>query len=105
MALGLLTGCLPVDVPVHVHNEMASAVKVRIAGGNPPWATIAPSEAVGVGAFQYTGWGNVPDRWVPDDFTGLEVLLSTEARADVDADAFLGAATYDRGWTYRLTAD
>ena len=98
-----LACCQPVPVPLYVENPTTETIEVRVAGSQGPWAAIDPGATGSVGSFNYDGWCNVPDRWVPEHFTGLEIRLRHGGRRDVTTEQFVAKARYDRGWTYRYT--
>lgn len=103
-ALGVAS-CLPVPVPLYVENTTTEPIEVRIAGTQGGWASIAAGATEPVGGFNYDGWCDVPDRWVPEHFEGIEVRLADGARQDVEATQFVEEGRYDRGWTFRLSSD
>jgi len=101
-ALLTLVCCERVPVPLYVDNHTGETLEVRIAGSRGGWASIEPGATGSIGAFQYGGWCNVPERWVPDDFAGLEVRSQSGHRRDVTAERFVKDARFGRGWTLRL---
>lgn len=99
--VGLLGAWEPVPISLHVINASWNDVKVRISG-TEQWIEVKAGAEVSVGGFNYAGLCNPPDRWLPEDFAGLEFELAGGSVVAVSREAFERDAEHDRGWTYRF---
>ena len=100
-SVGLLVAWQPYPVSLDVVNAAGEDVQVRIAG-DTAWIEAKAGAAVYLGSFPYGGLCNPPDRWVPEDFTGLEFKLANGSVVQVSREAFEKEAEYKGGWIYRF---
>jgi hypothetical protein len=99
--LGLLVGWEPGRVMLHVVNASHEDVQVRRAG-DETWTPAKIGADVLVATLLHHGLCNAPDRWLPEDFSGLEFKRADGSVVTVSREAFEAEAEYEHRWIYRF---
>ncbi len=100
-SVGLLAAWEPGRVPLAVVNASSRIVQVRLVG-DEAWIEAKVRADVRVQVFAYHGLCSPPDRWLPDEFTGLEFKLEDGSVVHVSREEFEAEAEYDHRWIYRF---
>ena len=97
----LLAAWLPIPIEFYVTNASGAPVHARISGTDV-WIEAVPGAHVDLGGYGYDGLCSPPDRYLPPEFSGLEIKLADGQVVEVSRATFAERAVHDRGWTYRF---